>query len=357
MTARSHLAVVRSGAQTGVDVAALRAAVALELDTAGTMPLGFRTHDGPRPEYRERYGCTEDASPEWAPRTRANVAAADATLRLAEHQDSPGERCTANACTELGRPCFDVLLVRDERGLAPVAGDREKAIAGLRLLAVQLGRPLRLNVAGNSEKTSPGIEAAAERVLRGMLGRIAAPLRVYTGRVSYPGEDRLDISQGSAARAKSAGRLFPGLPWVPSWDILKPALAAREMAAKARLAGQRDEAAIVEAAAWELYVPAYQAQMRVSYGVHPSRLGPLEEAAVARGVKPNRGAWNRLLARERVTGLCFCVEEEGVPLRCHRRLWAEILAKLGAVDEGEVVAEASRGSQQTGLSFSGRGKC
>ena len=47
----SHLllARVRSGAQTGVDIAALRAAASLSLPTAGTMPQGFRPHSGPRP--------------------------------------------------------------------------------------------------------------------------------------------------------------------------------------------------------------------------------------------------------------------------------------------------------------------
>lgn len=336
MTGRPLLGTVRSGGQTGVDIAALRAAKALGVATAGTMPLGFRTHGGPRPEYAALYGCTEAPSPDWAPRTRANVAAADATLRLALDMNSPGERCTANACRDLGKPCVSVAMDLGWHGqLVPEPGEVDNAVAALRLLAVRLGRPLHLNVAGNSERTAPGIEAAAERVLRAMLARIAAPLKVYTGRLDCGDRDRLDISHGGLWRAKNAGRPFPGAPWAPSREILAPALQAREVATKARLAGRVEEAELVEASAWEVYVPAYEAEMRQSYRIH-------------------RGAWDRLLARERVVGVCFCAEKGYGTLRCHRRLLAAILAKCGAEDMGELPRAASRGSGQTGLPFSGR---
>lgn len=47
---------VISGGQCGVDVAALRAAKRAGLQTGGTMPRGWRTLDGPRPEYAAEYG-------------------------------------------------------------------------------------------------------------------------------------------------------------------------------------------------------------------------------------------------------------------------------------------------------------
>ncbi len=40
-----------SGGQTGVDQSAWRAAAAFRVPTAGLMPLGFLTEDGPRPEF------------------------------------------------------------------------------------------------------------------------------------------------------------------------------------------------------------------------------------------------------------------------------------------------------------------
>ena len=191
MTARPLLTAIHSGGQTGVDVAALRAASTLGITTGGVMPHGFRTHDGPRPDYAALYGCEEHASPEWAPRTRENVAASDATLRLAEHMDSPGERCTENACKAAGKRAWSLHMRRKGDGFTLSRAEVDEAIDGLRLLAVRQGRPLVLNVAGNSEKTAPGIEASAEKVLRAILPAIAAPLQVYTARVDYDGPDQI----------------------------------------------------------------------------------------------------------------------------------------------------------------------
>ena len=324
MTARPLLGAVHSGGQTGVDVAALRAASALGFATGGVMPKDFRTHNGPRPEYAALYGCTEHASPEWAPRTRANVDASDATLRLAERMDSPGERCTANACKAAGKPVWSLHMTRKGEGFTLSRSEVDAAVDGLRLLAVRQGRPLVLNVAGNSERTAPGIEASAEKVLRAILPAIAAPLQVYTARVDYDGPDRLDITHSGLCKARDAGQPFPGAPWVPPWAILEPALEARKQAAAARKAGRAEEARLVEDAAWEAYEPLYVAAMRESY-------------------KVNRGAWDALLARSVVTAVCYCAPAHGEPLRCHRRLLAGILVKLGAEDMGERPRTLGRG--------------
>lgn len=119
-------------------------------------------------------------------------------------------------------------------------------------------------------------------------------LHVHTARISYGGADRLDVTR------KSGTTVF-----APTWRILNDALAARRRAA----AEHRPE---IEGLAWEAYVPKYVDEMRESYREH-------------------RAAWNDLLARETVTLVCYCVDAE----RCHRRLLAGILVKLGAVDMGE----------------------
>ena len=181
-----------------------------------------------------------------------------------------------------------------------------------------------LNVAGNSERTAPGIEASAEKVLRAILPAIAAPLQVYTARVDYAGPDRLDITHSGLCKARDAEQPFPSAPWVPPWEILEPALHARKQADAARKAGQADEARLIEAAAFEVYEPAYVAAMRASYKAH-------------------RGAWDALLARSVVTAVCYCAPAHGEPLRCHRRLLAGILVKLGAEDMGERPRTLGRG--------------
>lgn len=50
---------VISGGQSGVDQAALRAARAAGIPTGGSMPRGFLTEDGPRPDFAELYGLVE----------------------------------------------------------------------------------------------------------------------------------------------------------------------------------------------------------------------------------------------------------------------------------------------------------
>lgn len=138
-------------------------------------------------------------------------------------------------------------------------------------------------------------------------------LRVYTARITYVGEDRFDVSRQSGGRDAA--------PFAPSWAILRPAIAARRKAAEMRPvnAARADE---IEANAWATYVPQYRAEMLASW-------------------RDNREAWLELLRRETATLCCYCVSQPGQELRCHRRLLAGYLEKLGAVYCGEH-AEARR---------------
>ena len=110
-------------------------------------------------------------------------------------------------------------------------------------------------------------------------------LHVQTARVSYRGEHGLDITRKSGTEL--------GLVFAPSWDILRPALD------------------------------------------HRKALEKLDAAALTAG--QNAYLRDRLaepMWRERVVLLCYCRDRD----RCHRRLVAEMLVKLGAADEGEVEA-------------------
>lgn len=140
-------------------------------------------------------------------------------------------------------------------------------------------------------------------------------LHVRTARIGAKGlVDALDITRKSATG--------DGLAFAPSWSILRPALDARKAAEKLRavaagseVAGwAQDEATMAEDEAWTTYTFAFLAEMRESY-------------------RARRDAWDRLLGRDSIVLLCYCV----APERCHRTLLAErILPKLGAVYEGEV---------------------
>jgi hypothetical protein len=137
---------VISGGQTGADRAALVAARAAGLATGGWMPRGFRAHDGPHPAFAALYGMQEHASPRYPPRTALNVKTADATIRFATDWSSPGEVLTRKMCELYQRP-----------HLAITPGG---PVTPADVAAWIVGTSARvLNVAGNAERTSPGIEA------------------------------------------------------------------------------------------------------------------------------------------------------------------------------------------------------
>ena len=69
-----------SGAQTGVDRAALDAAIACGLDYGGSIPRGRLAEDGPVSQHYT--ALIELNSEDYAVRTRRNVRDADATLIL-----------------------------------------------------------------------------------------------------------------------------------------------------------------------------------------------------------------------------------------------------------------------------------
>lgn len=162
----NSIAVVRSGAQTGVDIASLRAGKRAGFATGGVMPKGFRTLAGPRPEYAELYGAVEDEFSDWGPRTDRNVRESDFTLRVAENLCSPGEKRTLAAIDRFKKPHADIRLIRVRGSLFLFDSHATAKASGLIMAtAHQLGRPIVFNVAGNSEATSRGIEAYAEELL------------------------------------------------------------------------------------------------------------------------------------------------------------------------------------------------
>ena len=143
---------VISGGQCGVDIVALRVAKRHGLETGGYMPGGWRTLEGPRPQYQAEYGLEEHVDYAYTGRTYANVRHADGTLRLFLVESSPGERCTLQAIRHFQKPHFDVDL-SNPTGV-------ETAVVWL----IQR-RIVTLNVAGNSTFTAPEIEPLAEAYL------------------------------------------------------------------------------------------------------------------------------------------------------------------------------------------------
>jgi hypothetical protein len=153
---------VVSGGQTGVDIAALRAAQACGLETGGWAPRGYLTELGPQRELLAGFGLREMPGDKYPPRTAANVRSADATLIIADSLDR-GSKLTAELCAQMTKPMLH--LARSE-----LAGDEalEKALFWLRRI-----KPKTLNVAGNRETSAPGIEADTEVFLRRLFAALA----------------------------------------------------------------------------------------------------------------------------------------------------------------------------------------
>jgi hypothetical protein len=154
---------VVSGGQSGVDRAALDAAIACGLPYGGWCPSGGWAEDLPEaPGLLRRYPqlrATSVVDP--AVRTRWNVRDSDATLVLATHAVvSPGTELTLAVARGLGRPY-----------LRCDPGDR----ARVRDWLLDLGGATVLNVAGPRESECAGIQAAATALLLAVLRSLATP--------------------------------------------------------------------------------------------------------------------------------------------------------------------------------------
>lgn len=130
-----------SGGQTGVDRAALDAALALGLSIGGWCPHGRRAEDG---EIPARYPLVETASPQYSVRTRMNVHDSDATLILTLGTLDSGSKLTADIAQRSGKPFLVVQL------------DARDALEKARSWMAQV-QPQVLNIAGPRESKQRGI--------------------------------------------------------------------------------------------------------------------------------------------------------------------------------------------------------
>ncbi len=144
-----------SGGQTGVDRAALDAALALGLPCGGWCPRGRRAEDG---LLDERYPLRETPSADYTQRTEWNVRDSDGTLVLTRGRASGGTALTLALARRLGRPCLALDLGADP---APETLREWVEAQGIAVL----------NVAGPRESQHPGIQSDARAFLESALPR------------------------------------------------------------------------------------------------------------------------------------------------------------------------------------------
>ena len=140
---------VMSGGQTGVDRAALDAALETGRACGGWCPKGRKAEDGP---IEDRYPLRETPSEDYAQRTEWNVRDADATLVVTRGRPTGGTALTIELATRLKRPCLVVNLTD-----RPVTSGIETWIRAHNIRV--------LNIAGPRERTCPGIYTQSRQFL------------------------------------------------------------------------------------------------------------------------------------------------------------------------------------------------
>ncbi len=128
-----------SGGQTGADQGGLSAGVKLGIETGGTAPPKFMTDAGPH-TIPCMFNLVEgEPDPRTYPkRTRKNVVDSDGTV-LFGRMESPGSRLTVRCCSELQKPYI----------INPPPDELREWVTRNNIHI--------LNVAGNRERTNPGI--------------------------------------------------------------------------------------------------------------------------------------------------------------------------------------------------------
>lgn len=165
-----------SGGQTGVDQAALDAAMDVGMAYGGWLPAGRRTERGPLPQrYAHMQELPTDSYPE---RTRKNIETADATLIVSLGELSGGSALTARIAAELEKPCLHIDL-------------RQSAASAAARIEEWLRRhqPEILNVAGPRASSDSAVYGRAFALIKETLHRLEAE-RGVSDQINEDGSQR-----------------------------------------------------------------------------------------------------------------------------------------------------------------------
>ncbi len=146
-----------SGGQTGVDRAALDAAIDARVPVGGWCPRGRRAEDGP---IDATYPLRETPSDEYAQRTAWNVRDSDGTLVIVRDEVEGGTAWTAEVAERLSKPLLQAKT--------------NKTPASAVCTWVERHNIRVLNVAGPRASEAPGIHAAAMSLIKQVLQQAAS---------------------------------------------------------------------------------------------------------------------------------------------------------------------------------------
>ncbi len=146
-----------SGGQTGADKGGLIAAKKANIKTGGIAPKSFMTEAGKDPSLKSEYGLRENFSDDLKERTLSNLRGAHCTIVFATKPGSRGTKFTIDSLEKEKR--MHIVL-------SPFETDAtEKVREFLDLVYERYKNPLIVNIAGNRESRSKGIEEKVVEVI------------------------------------------------------------------------------------------------------------------------------------------------------------------------------------------------
>lgn len=152
--------VIWSGFQTGADIAGIKAARKVGLKTKGYIPKGYLTEKGNKPQYKE-YGAIEGSSTNYKGRTLKNVINTDCTI-IFDVVGSGGSKLTRNYCQQNEKP----YLYLNKNKV------NSKDIVDNIFNFLMESNPNSINIAGNRESKSKGIEKKVFNILTEVFTKI-----------------------------------------------------------------------------------------------------------------------------------------------------------------------------------------
>lgn len=163
---------VISGGQTGADRGGLDAAIELDIEHGGWCPKYRKSEAGTIPT---KYNLQETESSSYKERTEFNIVDSDATVIIADTSKgkmSSGSELTEELCYKLNK---SVLIISYWGSSNPETAiymfeDQVKIVVGwLKYTGIKV-----LNVAGNRESVSPGIQKFTKELLVGVINVLHA---------------------------------------------------------------------------------------------------------------------------------------------------------------------------------------